>query len=134
MVRLLMPAYQNAILAHYRALAEHRLAAAALAVKWYQADHDGRPPATLEELVPKYLPATPADPFAPGGKPLRYVADAKRLVVYSVGENGTDDGASDDLMSGRRLKQQRWDHLDAVLSLKAKEAEDPDGTPARGKD
>ena len=134
MARLLMPAYQHAIVTHYHALAERRLAAAALAVKWYQADHDGKPPATLEELVPKYLPAAPADPFAPGGKPLRYAAEAKRLVVYSVGENGVDDGASDAPMSGRRLKQQRWDHLDAVLSLKPKEADDPDVTPAPGKD
>jgi hypothetical protein len=118
--RLLLPAYERAILTHYRALAERRLAAAGLAVKWYQADHDGRPPATLEELVPKYFPAVPADPFAPGGKPLRYVADGERLNVYSVNENGIDDGGSEVLMNGRRLKQNRWDHLDAVWSLEAK--------------
>jgi hypothetical protein len=127
--RLLLPAYERAITNHFRVLAERRMAAAGVAVKWYQADHDGKPPATLEELAPKYLPAAPADPFSPGGKPLRYVAGAGQLIVYSVGENGIDDGGSDALMSGRRLKQNRWDHLDAVLSMSAKPVEVPAEKP-----
>jgi hypothetical protein len=57
------------------------------------------------------------------------VADAERLIVYSVGENGTDDDGSDVLMSGRRLKQNRWDHLDGVLSLKAIPPEVPAEKP-----
>ena len=45
---------------------------------------------TLVTLVPEFLLAVPADPF--DGQPFRYAA-AKRL-IYSVGNNGLDDGGS----------------------------------------
>jgi hypothetical protein len=41
-------------------------------------------------LVPKFLPAIPTDPF--DGHSLRYKKLAKGYVVYSVGEDGKDDG------------------------------------------
>ena len=78
--------------AYYQALAERRLAATALAVRWYACEHGGVLPARLGDLVPRYLPALPSDPLAEGGPPLGYVAESKRPVVYSVGENGKDDG------------------------------------------
>jgi hypothetical protein len=40
-----------------------------LALRWYQADN-GKPAETLDELVPKYLPAIPLDPY--DGEPFRY--------------------------------------------------------------
>jgi hypothetical protein len=82
-------------MAHYRALTERRLAATCLAARLYAADHDGRYPNSLDELVPDYLPSVPADPFAAGGKRLGYVneaVDAKDPRVYGVGENGVDNG------------------------------------------
>ena len=36
----------------------------------------------------------PSDPFS--GKPLRYRASAQGFVLYNVGENGKDDGGSDE--------------------------------------
>lgn len=45
-------------------------------------------PATLEELVPKYLDVVPTDPF--DGKLLKYSAEKK--IIYSVGEDKQDDG------------------------------------------
>jgi hypothetical protein len=42
-----------------------------LALRWFQADN-GKPAETLDELVPKYLPSLPIDPFDAEGKPLRY--------------------------------------------------------------
>lgn len=48
----------------------------------------GRLPETLEELVPEYLDAVPADDF--DGEPLRY--DPEKRIIYSVGENLLDDG------------------------------------------
>jgi ABC-type transport system involved in multi-copper enzyme maturation permease subunit len=42
-----------------------------LALRWYQADN-GKPAETLDQLVPKYLPSIPVDPFDPEEKPLRY--------------------------------------------------------------
>jgi hypothetical protein len=47
----------------------------------------GKIPATLQELVPTYLPAVPADPFAPD-QPLKYANDH----MWSVGPDGKDNG------------------------------------------
>ena len=52
--------------------------------------HDGKLPSALAELVPQYLAAVPTDPF--DGKPLRFRPLAKGFVVYSLGEDGDDDG------------------------------------------
>lgn len=49
-------------------------------------------PASLQELVPKYLESVPADPFT--GGPLLYRVDDAGCVIYSVGVNGVDDGGS----------------------------------------
>jgi hypothetical protein len=120
MARLLLPSFDIATRTRYRCLAERRMAAAALAIKWYQAEHEGSPPRTLHELVPKYLPAVPADPFASGGQPLRYVSDPERLAVYSVGENGADNDGSEMPLSARRKTQNRWEQQDAVFRITPK--------------
>lgn len=62
----------------------------------------GRYPATLDELVPDYLPAVPRDPF--NGRPVRMVATAEGMTIYSVGENETDDGGDVARVDGAR----RW--------------------------
>ena len=80
-----------------RALARTRvvcyIAGIALATRLFEADH-GRLPATLEELVPEYLPRTPEDPFDAAGGPLRFALVEGLPVVWSVGPNGTDEGGS----------------------------------------
>lgn len=55
-------------------------------------------PATQEALVPDYLSAVPRDPF--DGQPFRY--SAEKRIVYSVGENLTDDGGDEGRERGRR--------------------------------
>jgi hypothetical protein len=47
-------------------------------------------PASLDELVPDFLPALPVDRF--DGAPLRYRLFEGRPVLYSVGADGDDDG------------------------------------------
>jgi hypothetical protein len=59
---------------YYRDLASRRKAALSLAIQLYKADGDGAMPKSLDELVPKYLPRVPADPFDPAGGPLRLKA------------------------------------------------------------
>ena len=49
----------------------------------------GAAPGSLEELVPEFLPAVPADPFAPGTG-IKY--NPERGVLWTVGANGTFDG------------------------------------------
>lgn len=61
----------------------------ALAAERYRLDH-GRFPAQLDELVPDYLDALPVDPV--DEKPMRYLTDEDGAVVYSVGQDGVDDG------------------------------------------
>ncbi len=68
-----------------------RSAAAALAAERFRRDH-GRWPAALAELVPAYLRAVPADPYAVQPLRLRRLADG--LVIYSVGPDKTDDGGT----------------------------------------
>lgn len=73
------------------ALTHRRLPAAALAIRLYEVDH-GRRPEALADLVPEYLPAVPQDPFAEPGRAIVYRPSAAHPIVYSVGENGVDDG------------------------------------------
>lgn len=77
---------------HYMVMTSRHMSAALLAVALYKAEHEGRLPQTLAELVPEYLPAVPMDPRAAGGKAIGYVPDPERPYVYNVGENGRDDG------------------------------------------
>jgi hypothetical protein len=51
-------------------------------------------PNSLSDLVPRFLPAVPLDPY--DGKPLRYVKRADGVTVYSVGADGSDDGGNID--------------------------------------
>ena len=74
---------------------------------WKRALGIGKPPAALEELVPRYLPAVPDDALAEAGH-IHYLADAADPRVYSVGEDGVDDGGSDAVNpKGARRNQPR---------------------------
>lgn len=88
---VLVPSLNRGIFLHYRVTARHRMAAIALAIRLYEVDH-GRRPGALAELVPDYLDAVPPDPLAPAGVSFKYLPDAETPILYSVGENGVDDG------------------------------------------
>ncbi|HEX5245280.1 MAG TPA: hypothetical protein VFW23_18610 [Tepidisphaeraceae bacterium] len=107
---------------HFQHLAERRVAAVMLALRLYQRDHGDAFPQSLTDLVPQYLLAIPADPFDPAGKPPRYLPLHDPPILYSVGENGTDDGGSEKPMPGKKmtsfLATNRWQEKDAVFSLK----------------
>jgi hypothetical protein len=68
--------------------------AAALAV--YRADQ-GEYPADLSALVPAVLPQLPTDLYT--GKPFVYHRTQDGYILYSLGENGIDDGGSHQLHS-----------------------------------
>ncbi|KPK84709.1 MAG: hypothetical protein AMJ81_04955 [Phycisphaerae bacterium SM23_33] len=85
------PSLSRIFVLHFRGLATRRMAAVALAVRLYELDC-GRRPEKLEQLVPKYLPAVPADPFAEDGRKITYLPKAKHPLLYSVNLNGKDDG------------------------------------------
>jgi hypothetical protein len=64
----------------------------ALAIERYRLAQGGLPD-SLGDLIPTSLDAVPTDPF--DGQPLRYKKLANGYVVYSVGENGKDDGGDE---------------------------------------
>jgi len=71
-------------------LAIRRVSVATLAVERYRRAHGGSAPPPLDALVPAYLARVPADPFT--GKPLLYRTEPGGYVVYSTGQNRTDEG------------------------------------------
>jgi len=72
-----------------RVAAHVRLLSAELAVRCYESEQ-GRAPTGLEQLVPKYLQRVPLDPFS--GRPMLYRQQSTNWLLYSVGEDGVDDG------------------------------------------
>jgi len=91
-LRSMLPVSLDRSVVNYSmALTNRRLPAAALAIRLYEVDH-GRRPEALADLVLEYLPAVPQDPFAEAGRAIVYRPSAAHPIVYSVGENGVDDG------------------------------------------
>jgi hypothetical protein len=72
-----------------RVIAHERLLTAELALRCYQSEQ-GRVPPSLEQLVPKYLQQVPSDPFS--GRPVIYHPQGTNWLLYSVGEDGVDEG------------------------------------------
>jgi hypothetical protein len=64
-------------------------------------------PDTLNPLVPDYLAAIPQDPF--DGAPLRYKRLERGFMVYSVGEDGHDDGGKKEPQRGKKKQGETFD-------------------------
>ncbi len=71
-------------------VAQNRLLLVALALRAYRSEQ-GRFPDALAELVPNYLRAVPADPFATPA-PLCYMRRETDYLLYSIGPDCHDDG------------------------------------------
>jgi hypothetical protein len=89
LTRLAFASYVRMVTPVARADAARRLVQLGTAVAAYRAG-EGKYPARAEDLVPKYLPQVPPDPFT--GEPLKLIARAGGVVVYSVGPDGVDNG------------------------------------------
>ena len=72
------------------ALSELTRTAAALSA--YRAEH-GNYPDSLDALVPTWFPAVPIDIYS--DKPFLYARKGNGYLLYSVFENGIDDGGTD---------------------------------------
>ncbi len=91
----LIAGHDRWVTTHFRGLCDRRAAATALAIRTYQIDHGGTRPTNLDQLAPKYLAAVPRDPMAGGDRPLGYDAGTNGPPrLWSVGNNGTDEGGS----------------------------------------
>jgi hypothetical protein len=78
----------------------------AIALKRFQLQH-GNFPEKLAELTPEFLPAVPLDPV--DGKPLRYRRNADgTFLLYSVGDDGVDNGGDPTLSAGVTSSSFYW--------------------------
>jgi hypothetical protein len=69
-----------------------RVVVTAIALKRHQLKH-GKLPDKLTELTPDFLASVPIDPM--DGQPLRYKPNPDgSFLLYSVGEDGKDDGGN----------------------------------------
>ncbi len=84
---------------YFGTLAMRRLAAIAIAIRLYELEH-GHRPGTLDELVGHALAQIPPDPHAADGRPFGYLPDADPAILYSVGEDGKDDGGRFEVAGG----------------------------------
>jgi hypothetical protein len=109
--------FQRFARAHFTQLADRRIAAAALAIRLYRFEHVEAFPATLDALVPNYLPSVPTDPMASALTPLRYLATGSDPILYSVGDNDQDDGGSEADEPGEYGELEEWCRLDRVFHL-----------------
>ncbi len=91
---ILMPSMDLALVLRFRSSAMRRMAGTALGIRLYEIDHGTRP-TKLADLVPQYLPAVPKDPFAEDNKTITYLPNAPRPLLYSIGDNGIDQGGKD---------------------------------------
>lgn len=98
MTSMLLPALGSAADASCRAQARAETADAAIAAELFRRSKV-RPPESLAELVPEFLPAVPVDPF--DGQPLRFIRRGDELLIYSVGYNNADDGGVENEHSGK---------------------------------
>ena len=93
---ILMPSPRS-FLAQARHEAQLDLAQMGLLVEQYQAEY-GMFPETLDAIAPGLDGSVPVDPFT--GEPYRYEPSGDTFLLYSVGENMTDDGGQHDMREG----------------------------------
>ena len=92
LLHVIMPAFSRVTTIDIRTIAQLRTARAGLAIQRYRLAA-GKLPDNLADLMPTYLDAVPKDPF--DGKDLRYKKLEAGFVVYSIGEDGNDDGGKE---------------------------------------
>lgn len=89
-VRIAVPNFTRARQTAAQNFAYVRMALLAAGLQRYHREHQ-KYPATLEELIPKYVSLIPVDPIEGGPFTYRPTDDGKFL-LYSIGWNVTDDG------------------------------------------
>jgi hypothetical protein len=105
----------------FRIQTEQSIIITAIALKRYAVRH-GKAPASLEALVPDFLSAVPIDYM--DGKPVKYhLKPDGSFVLYSVGDDGHDDGGDASQSPADPDHHGRWDRKDFVWPSPATAAE-----------
>ncbi len=92
LTRAIIPAIAHVVVLDCRIMARLDAAHVALAVERYRMAN-GKLPDSFDDLVPKFLEVVPKDPF--DGKPLKYKKLDPGFVIYSVGDDLSDDGGKE---------------------------------------
>jgi len=92
LLHIIMPALSRITNIDIRNIAQLQTARIGLAIERYRLAA-GKLPDTLTDLVPDYLDSAPKDPF--DGNELRYKRLEVGFVVYSIGEDLSDDGGKE---------------------------------------
>ncbi|MFC1781577.1 hypothetical protein ACFLZ8_04890 [Planctomycetota bacterium] len=95
-LKIFMPAFGRIVDIDSESIAGIRIVQATLAVQRYRLA-EGKLPEQLKELVPKYIESVPEDPF--DGKELRYKELNPGFVIYSIGEDLSDDNGTEEPVS-----------------------------------
>jgi hypothetical protein len=109
-----LPAILPATDADDRATMQFEMVKLAFSLAAYRADHASHP-ASLGDLVPKYVAQVPKDIFVAGD--LHYRLEDGGYVLYSVGPNGKDDGTKG--IVDRKDGNETWD--DVVVRIRGSE-------------
>ena len=111
-----------------RAETDRSMTISAVAMKRFQLRH-GNPAQTLDALVPDLVSSVPVDYM--DGKPMRYRLDPDgQFVLYSVGEDGKDDGGDPTPAKASEVLG-LWEGRDAVWPLAATNETEREANPAR---
>jgi hypothetical protein len=100
LILLTMPGMKRIVMRHGEARLEARIARVAAALAWHESEN-GSYPASLSDLVPKYLPVVLEDSL--NRRPLSYRATHDTATVFAFGRDGDDDGGrppSEDAFDG----------------------------------
>jgi hypothetical protein len=95
MLGLFLPMVDVTVHNEDRANAAAQLTQLAAALAEYRAAH-GAYPAKLDDLAPAFLEKPPTDFF--NAAPFFYKRDGEGYLLYSAGENGADDGGSNEIL------------------------------------
>jgi hypothetical protein len=110
-VSLLLPALSAAANAEDRGTMRFELTRLAFGLAAYRAQH-GSYPGRLADLAPKHIAEAPKDIF--GAADLRYRLEGSGYLLYSIGQNGKDDGGK-----GREEAKSGEDWDDLVVRMPA---------------
>ena len=89
LVQIMFPSLGRMRSVELQLIANASQARIAIALTKYRLKHASYP-ATLETLVPEFLPAVPPDPF--DGKPMKYRMKDGDGIIYSIGRDLKDNG------------------------------------------
>ncbi len=89
--RLMMPTMAQITSAADRVVVKNAMLKTVIALELYRRQYDSYPE-TLTPLVPDFLPEIPDDIFEPIKTPVKYRRDGVHATLWSVGQDGVDDG------------------------------------------